>query len=408
MKSQRIRKNNGGDTISVKEGNSDMERVLPIRDIYAREILDSGGKPAVEIEILAGEDTVGKASVSVGIHAGAEETVEYVNSQAARTVIGMNVFDQKELDLELAKMCAEDDENGGNRSGVAKAALGISLAAARTAAEILKEPLYRYVGGIQPSVLPLPVISMIRGGTDAENTLDIKDFMIIPSAGHSLQEQLHMGTEIYRELKCVLMEKGFHTFTDESGGFIPNLPDAGTALGCMREAAEKAGYRMGRDVRFALDMSVRDLYDEEKGRYLFRCEGQIREHPVMRQTEEMIDFYEELVSEFPICLIQEPLIKSDCAGWEMLARRLGERVCLTEPVRADRPATLTAALRMMEKAREKGQKRVLSCCERETGDTWAADIAVACSAEFIRAGAPGRLECTSKYNRLLYIAERTG
>lgn len=422
-----------------------MERHLPIRDIFAREILDSRGNPTIEAEVLAGEDIVGRASVPSGASTGkyeaaelrdkekryngkgVEQAVENVNSRLAHAVIGINVFDQQEIDhVMLQEDRTEDKSNLG-----ANALLGVSMAAARAAAAALKIPLYRYLGGVRAKKMPVPMMNILNGGAHADNTLDIQEFMIVPVKETSFREQLRVCAEVYHELKAVLQNKGFHTAVGDEGGFAPDIADTREALRLLRDAVEQAGYRLGRDIMIALDVAASELYDAEKKAYVFSGEGKAQGHEVIRTTEEMMAYYEELLTEFPICSIEDPLDEEDWEGWQILTRQLGSRVQLvgddlfvTNPerlkkglelgaanavlIKINQIGTLTEAFHTIRIAQEAGYRTIISHRSGETEDTMIADIAVAFNAGQIKTGAPCRSERVAKYNQLLRIEEQLG
>ena len=420
-----------------------MEKQLPIRDIFAREILDSRGNPTVEVEVLAGEDIVGTAAVPSGASTGkyealelrdgearyggkgVEQAVENVNSRIAHIVIGMNVFDQEGIDRALIKADGTADKS---RLG-ANALLGVSLAAAHAAAKALKLPLYRYLGGVRAKQMPIPMMNILNGGAHADNTLDIQEFMIMPVSGDSFRERLRICAEVYHALKKVLKDRGMNTSVGDEGGFAPDLPDAREALRTLREAVEKAGYRLGRDIRIALDAAASELYDEESGKYRFPEESRMQGHAVERTVDEMIAYYEELISEFPICSIEDPLDQEDWEGWRRITERLGERVQLvgddlfvtsTERlkkgiemgaanailIKVNQIGTLTEAFEAVRTAQDAGYSAIISHRSGETEDTTIADIAVAFNTGQIKTGAPCRSERVAKYNRLLRIEEK--
>lgn len=420
-----------------------MEKQLPIRDIFAREILDSRGNPTVEVEVLAGEDIVGTAAVPSGASTGkyealelrdgearyggkgVEQAVENVNSRIAHIVIGMNVFDQEGIDRALIKADGTADKS---RLG-ANALLGVSLAAAHAAAKALKLPLYRYLGGVRAKQMPIPMMNILNGGAHADNTLDIQEFMIMPVSGDSFRERLRICAEVYHALKKVLKDRGMNTSVGDEGGFAPDLPDAREALRTLREAVEKAGYRLGRDIRIALDAAASELYDEESGKYRFPGESRMQGHAVVRTVDEMIAYYEELISEFPICSIEDPLDQEDWEGWRRITERLGERVQLvgddlfvtsTERlkkgiemgaanailIKVNQIGTLTEAFEAVRTAQDAGYSAIISHRSGETEDTTIADIAVAFNTGQIKTGAPCRSERVAKYNRLLRIEEK--
>ncbi len=421
-----------------------MDKEMLIRDIFAREILDSRGNPTIEAEVLAGENIVGRAAVPSGASTGkyeavelrdqeeryggkgVERAVENVNSCLAKAVIGMNVFDQKEIDRALCK--ADGTENKSNLG--ANAILGVSMAAARAAAKGLNIPLYRYLGGVQAKKMPLPMMNILNGGVHADNPLDIQEFMIVPVRETSFRERLRICAEIYHMLREVLKGKGRQTGVGDEGGFAPELADTKEALRTIRDAAERAGYRMGRDIMIALDVAASELYIEEKGGYIFAGEGKKGE-PVVRTTEEMISYYEELVEEFPIFSIEDPLDEEDWDGWKKLTKKIGNRVRLVGDdlfvtnaqrlrkgielgaanailIKVNQIGTLSETFETIKTAQEAGYNVIVSHRSGETEDTIIADIAVAFNTGQIKTGAPCRSERVAKYNRLLRIEEQIG
>ena len=421
-----------------------MDKEMLIRDIFAREILDSRGNPTIEAEVLAGENIVGRAAVPSGASTGkyeavelrdqeeryggkgVERAVENVNSCLAKAVIGMNVFDQKEIDRALCK--ADGTENKSNLG--ANAILGVSMAAARAAAKGLNIPLYRDLGGVQAKKMPVPMMKMLNGGVHADNPLDIQEFMIVPVRETSFRERLRICAEIYHMLRAVLKGKGLQTGVGDEGGFAPELADTKEALRTIRDAAERAGYRMGRDIMIALDVAASELYIEEKGGYIFAGEGKKGE-PVVRTTEEMISYYEELVEEFPIFSIEDPLDEEDWDGWKKLTKKIGNRVQLVGDdlfvtnaqrlrkgielgaanailIKVNQIGTLSETFETIKTAQEAGYNVIVSHRSGETEDTIIADIAVAFNTGQIKTGAPCRSERVAKYNRLLRIEEQIG
>lgn len=421
-----------------------MDKEMLIRDIFAREILDSRGNPTIEAEVLAGKNIVGRAAVPSGASTGkyeavelrdqeeryggkgVERAVENVNSCLAKAVIGMNVFDQKEIDRALCK--ADGTENKSNLG--ANAILGVSMAAARAAAKGLNIPLYRYLGGVQAKKMPVPMMNILNGGVHADNPLDIQEFMIVPVRETSFRERLRICAEIYHMLRAVLKGKGLQTGVGDEGGFAPELADTKEALRTIRDAAERAGYRMGRDIMIALDVAASELYIEEKGGYIFAGEGKKGE-PVVRTTEEMISYYEELVEEFPIFSIEDPLDEEDWDGWKKLTKKIGNRVQLVGDdlfvtnaqrlrkgielgaanailIKVNQIGTLSETFETIKTAQEAGYNVIVSHRSGETEDTIIADIAVAFNTGQIKTGAPCRSERVAKYNRLLRIEEQIG
>lgn len=419
-----------------------MLKNISITDIYAREILDSRGNPTIEVEVLAGENAIGRAQVPSGASKGRFEAVElrdggeryhglgvleavnHVNDRIAREIIGMNVLEQCEIDRMLKKLDrTEDKSNLG-----ANAMLGVSLAVAKAAANALQMPLYRYVGGVHVKKMPMPMMNILNGGSHADNTIDIQEFMILPIKASCFKEGLRMCAEIYQELKHILKKKGFQTSVGDEGGFAPNLTDTKEALRILVKAIGKAGYKPGEDVALALDAAASYLYKKEYKTYVFPGEGKMVGHGVIRSSEELIDYYQELIDEFPIVSIEDPLDEEDWEGWELITARLGQDIQLvgddlfvTNPkrletgiqkhvansilIKVNQIGTLTEALDTVELAKRAGYGVIISHRSGETEDTVIADLAVALQAEQIKTGAPCRSERVAKYNQLLRIEE---
>ncbi len=410
---------------------------LEIKDIYAREILDSRGNPTIEVEVLAGDKAWGRASVPSGASTGQFEAVELrdreeryrglgvkravenVNTLIAPALIGMNVFDQNGIDHFMIRMDGTKDKS---KLG-ANAILGVSMAVARAAADALKVPLYRYFGGIGGRRMPIPMMNILNGGKHADNTVDFQEFMIMPIGACCFKEGLRMCSEIYHTLKDLLKAKGMSTGVGDEGGFAPDLPDAKAVLGIIVEAIEKAGYKPGAGVSIALDVAATELYDKEEKKYVFSGEG------VKRTVFDMIDYYKELVNEFPIISIEDPLDEEDWSGWEMLTNCLGNKVQLVGDdlfvtnkerlqkgidvkaanailVKVNQIGTLTEAFETIQLAKTKGYRTIISHRSGETEDSIIADIAVAFQSGQIKTGAPCRSERVAKYNQLLRIEEQ--
>jgi len=419
-----------------------MYQHLPIRDVYAREILDSRGNPTIEVEVLVGDHTVGRASVPSGASTGkfeatelrdggaryqgkgVQRAVEHVNAHLANAVIGMNVFDQKEIDRVLCKT----DGSVNKKNLGANALLGVSLAAAHAAANALRLPLYKYLGGVNAKRLPVPMMNILNGGAHADNTLDFQEFMIMPVGAENFREGLRMCAEIYQVLKQLLKKAGLETAVGDEGGFAPDLPGAREALQFLKDAVEEAGYEMGKDIRIALDVAASELYHAESGKYLFPGESKMTGQKIARTAEEMIDYYQELALEFPICSIEDPLDEEDWDGWELLTIRLGGEIQLVGDdlfvtntkrlkqgiernvanailVKVNQIGTLTEAVEAIELAQKSGYRAIVSHRSGETEDTTIADLAVAFNTGQIKTGAPCRGERVAKYNQLLRIAE---
>lgn len=416
---------------------------LPITDIYAREILDSRGNPTVETEVtLAGEYTA-RASVPSGASTGRYEAVELrdgegrysglgvqravenVNTKIAPLLRGVNGLEQRTID----KMLVEADGTDNKTSLGANAILSVSMASARAAAKALRVPLYQYLGGIRPSVLPIPMMNIINGGKHAKNTLDFQEFMIVPAGAKSFDKGLRMGTEIYHSLKTLLKKRDLSTGVGDEGGFAPDLKDAGEVFKILQEAASMAGYKTGEDIFFAMDAAASELYHEETGLYEFPGETKMKGEKIGRRSEELIEYYEDLVNEFPIISIEDGLDEDDWEGWKKLTKVLGNRIQLVGDdlfvtntkklkvgiqkhaanailIKLNQIGTVSEAMDAIEMAHKNGYRTVISHRSGETEDTFIADLAVAVNAGQIKTGAPCRTERVAKYNELLRIEEQ--
>lgn len=413
-----------------------MYRYLPIRDVYAREILDSRGNPTVEVEVLAGETICGRASVPSGASTGQFEAVELrdggeryrglgvatavdnVNTRIAPEIIGMNIFDQTELDSLMIQLDGTD-----NKSNLgANAILGVSMAVAKAAANALEIPLYRYLGGVSAKKMPIPMMNILNGGKHADNTVDFQEFMIMPVGACCFKEGLRMCAEIYHTLKNILHDKHLSTAVGDEGGFAPDVKDAKEALSLIVEAVEKAGYKLREEVAIALDVAASELYNREFKKYVFEGED------VIRSSEEMVTYYETLISEFPIVSIEDPMDEEDWEGWKLMTERLGHKVQLVGDdlfvtntkrlqkgidmqvanailIKVNQIGTLTEAFKAIELAKTAGYRSIISHRSGETEDSMIADIAVAFGTGQIKTGAPCRTERVAKYNQLLRIEE---
>lgn len=420
-----------------------MYKYLPITDIYAREILDSRGNPTIEVEVLAGDEFCGRAAVPSGASTGqfealelrdieerygglgVEMAVDHVNARIAPAIIGMNIFDQAEIDEVLIQLDGTKDKSNLG----ANALLGVSMAVARAGAASLGLPLYAYLGGINAKRLPVPMMNIINGGKHADNSIDIQEFMILPVGASSFKEGLRMCAEVYHTLKKLLKDAGFSTAVGDEGGFAPNLPDAKAALRWIKNAVEKAGYQTGKDICFALDIAATELYDQKFKKYVFEGEKTEQGEAAVRSAEELIDYYEELLEEFPIVSLEDPLDEEDWDGWELLTTRLGLNVQLVGDdlfvtntkrlqkgiqrkaanailIKVNQIGTLTEAFDAIELAKTSGYRTIISHRSGETVDSFIVDLAVAFNAGQIKTGAPCRSERVEKYNQLLRIEER--
>ena len=424
-----------------------MEKYLEIIEVHGREILDSRGNPTVAAVVTVkdketGRCTKGMAAVPSGASTGQFEAVELrdgetryfglgvqhavknVDEKIASVLVGENALEQIRIDRILRETDGTD-----NKSNLgANAMLAVSMAVARAAAEALGLPLYRYFGGISPRLLPVPMMNILNGGKHAANTVDFQEFMIMPAQAENFAEGLRICAEIYHNLKKLLEEKGLSTGVGDEGGFAPNLPDAESVLDLLVEAIEASGYVPGQDIRIAMDAASSELYNEKTGMYHFPGESKLKGEEVLRDTGEMISYYERLVENYPIISIEDGLDENDWDGWQELTKRLGEKIQLVGDdlfvtntkrldagiklhcgnailVKVNQIGTLSEAFEAVEMAHKNGYKAVISHRSGETEDTTIADIAVALNAGQIKTGAPCRSDRVAKYNRLLAIEE---
>lgn len=424
-----------------------MEKYLEIIEVHGREILDSRGNPTVAAVVTVkdketGRCTKGMAAVPSGASTGQFEAVELrdgetryfglgvqhavknVDEKIASVLVGENALEQIRID----RILKETDGTDNKSSLGANAMLAVSMAVARAAAEALGLPLYRYFGGISPRLLPVPMMNILNGGKHAANTVDFQEFMIMPVQAETFAEGLRICAEIYHNLKKLLEEKGLSTGVGDEGGFAPDLPDAESVLDLLVEAIEASGYVPGQDIRIAMDAASSELYNEKTGMYHFPGESKLKGEEVLRDTGEMISYYERLVENYPIISIEDGLDENDWDGWQELTKRLGEKIQLVGDdlfvtntkrldagiklhcgnailVKVNQIGTLSEAFEAVEMAHKNGYKAVISHRSGETEDTTIADIAVALNAGQIKTGAPCRSDRVAKYNRLLAIEE---
>ena len=416
-----------------------MKNFLKIQDIKSMQILDSRGNPTVQVEVITEDGYVGKASVPSGASTGSfeavelrdgdknnylgksvEKAVENVNKKIAKKIIGMNVYDQRKIDIEMIKL--DDTPNKSNLG--ANAILGVSLAVAKAAAHSLGIELYQYIGGIYGMEMPIPMMNILNGGKHSENNINIQEFMIMPVGEITFAERLKRETEIYHTLKKVLKEKGHNVGVGDEGGFAPNLNNEEDALECITEAIKKAGYEPGKDIKLALDIASTEMYEEakkigEKGYYFWKTKE-------FKTENEMVEYLINLCEKYPISSIEDGLAEEDWEGWKILTEKLGNKIQLvgddlfvTNPKRLQRGinrniansiliklnqiGTLTETLETIKLAKKNGYNVIISHRSGETEDTTIADIAVAVNAGQIKTGAPCRTDRVAKYNRLLYI-----
>ena len=424
-----------------------MEKYLEIIEVHGREILDSRGNPTVAAVVTVkdketGRCTKGMAAVPSGASTGQFEAVELrdgetryfglgvqhavknIDEKIASVLLGENALGQIRID----RILRETDGTDNKSSLGANAMLAVSMAVARAAAEALGLPLYRYFGGISPRLLPVPMMNILNGGKHAANTVDFQEFMIMPVQAETFAEGLRICAEIYHNLKKLLEEKGLSTGVGDEGGFAPDLPDAESVLDFLVEAIEASGYVPGQDIKIAMDAASSELYNEKTGMYHFPGESKLKGEEVLRDTGEMISYYERLVENYPIISIEDGLDENDWDGWQELTKRLGEKIQLVGDdlfvtntkrldagiklhcanailVKVNQIGTLSEAFEAVEMAHKNGYKAVISHRSGETEDTTIADIAVALNAGQIKTGAPCRSDRVAKYNRLLAMEE---
>ncbi len=409
-----------------------------IVDVKAREILDSRGNPTVEVDLELACGAVGRAAVPSGASTGKREALELrnkrakryggkgvvtavknVNSVIAPDILGMDAADQVALDMHLIAL----DGTANKAKLGANAILGVSMAAARAAAEAFGQPLYQYLGGINARYLPLPMMNIVNGGVHAANNLDIQEFMIVPVGAQSIGQAVQMGAETFHALKKILKDRGLTTAVGDEGGFAPDFESHEAALQAIMEAIKNAGYKPGRDIGLALDPAASEFY--EKGKYVLKSEKR------KLSSDQMIDYWEKLIDEFPILSIEDGLAEQDWKGWEKMTDRLegsiqivGDDIFVTNPkifkkgiesgvanailIKLNQIGTLTETLETIEMAKQAGYMTVVSHRSGETEDTFIADLAVGINSGQIKTGSLSRSDRIAKYNQLIRIEEELG
>ena len=416
-----------------------------ILDVHAVEILDSRANPTLDVTVTLKDGITGSAAVPSGVSAGqyeayelrdgdkrhmghgVEQAVTNVNTRIADKIIGMNVLDQVKID----HLLIEADGTERKSKYGANAILGVSLACAKAASNALGLPLYRYLGGANAKVLPIPMMNILNGGKNADNIVDLQEFMIAPVGAEHFSQAMEMTCEIYHHLKKILREKGLATGVGDEGGFAPDLSTSSEALDLIVEAIEKAGYYAGKDVKIAIDAAASELYNDNSELYYFPGESKMAGKDIYRNAEEMVQYYEDLVTRYPIFSIEDGLNENDMKGWKLLTYRLGDKIQLVGDdlfvtntkrlsdgirdqianavlIKYNQIGTLTETLDAIEMAKNAGYKTIVSHRSGETEDRFIADLAVAAGTGQIKAGAPCRSERTAKYNRLLKIEEELG
>lgn len=415
---------------------------LEIEAVTGREILDSRGNPTVEVEVCLAGGATGRAAVPSGASTGkfeavelrdggeryngqgVKKAVEHVNSVLSEAVLFESAMDQRYIDHLLIE--ADGTENKAKLG--ANAILGVSMAVARAAANGLHMPLYRYLGGIHASKLPIPMMNILNGGKHADNTVDLQEFMIMPYGACCFSEGLRMCAQVYHTLKKLLKEDGYSTGVGDEGGFAPDLKNSEEVLGYLVKAMEKNGLKPGSDMKIAIDAASSELYDEATGMYLFPGESQMAGRQVRRSADEMVEYYRGLVDRFPICSIEDGLEEEDWDGWKMLTEQLGNRIQLVGDdlfvtntkrlkkgidleagnailVKVNQIGTLTESLEAIETAKEAGYACIVSHRSGETEDSTIADLVVGVNAGQIKSGAPCRSDRIAKYNQLIRIED---
>ncbi len=407
-----------------------------IEDIVGREVLDSRGNPTVEVSLTLESGISVTSAVPSGASTGTHEAlelrdgdknrykgkgvlkaVENINTVIADELIGRSVMDQKEIDDLMIKLDGTKDKS---RLG-ANAMLGVSMAVCRAAAAYSELPLYRYIGGIGACELPVPMLNIINGGSHADNSVDLQEFMIMPVGAPSFKEGLRISAEIFHTLKSVLKEKGYSTAVGDEGGFAPNLKSNEEALEVIVEAIEKANYKPGEDIKIAMDPAASEFY--ENGEYVFKKSTGERLSP-----EQMVDFYAKLVEKYPIISIEDGLAEDDWDGWKLMTEKLGDKIQLVGDdlfvtnierlqtgidkgiansilIKLNQIGTVSETIETIKLAHKKGYTAVVSHRSGETEDTFIADLAVALSTGQIKTGSTSRSERIAKYNQLLRIEE---
>lgn len=410
-----------------------------IIEVYGREVLDSRGNPTVEVEVYTAAGGFGRAIVPSGASTGAYEAIElrdggdrymgkgvenavaHINEVIAHEILDYDVLDQ--LGIDEALLDLDGTENKAKLG--ANAILGVSLAVAKAAADELGLPLYQYIGGVGARTLPVPMMNILNGGEHADNNVDIQEFMIMPVGADSFKEGLRMGAEVYHHLKKVIKSKGLSTGVGDEGGFAPDLKSNVEALELIVEAVKEAGLTPGEDIVFALDVAASEMYDSDKKVYVLKGEGK------ELTAEEMVAWYEDIVSRFPVKSIEDGLDEDDWEGWKMLTERLGKKIQLVGDdlfvtnvkrlargieegvgnsilIKLNQIGSLTETIDAVNMAHRASMTAVISHRSGETEDATIADLAVALNTGQIKTGAPARTDRVAKYNQLLRIEDELG
>lgn len=412
-----------------------------ITDIYAREVLDSRGNPTVEVELYTESGAFGRGIVPSGASTGEHEAVELrdgdksrfmgkgvtkavdnVNKLIAKEIVGYDVTDQRAIDQAMIKL----DGTPNKAKLGANAILGVSIAAARAAADELEMPLYNYLGGFNAHVLPTPMMNVINGGAHANNDVDFQEFMIMPVGASSVKEAIRMGSETFHNLKAILNERGYSTAVGDEGGFAPDLKNNEEPFEILVEAIERAGYKLGKDIAIAFDCAASEFYNEETGKYDLKGEG---ENGQSFTAEEFVDLLDSIVDKYPIVSIEDPLDENNWEDWQMATAKLGKKVQIVGDdlfvtntdylakgikmgvansilIKVNQIGTLTETVEAIEMAKEAGYTAIVSHRSGETEDTTIADLVVAMNAGQIKTGSMSRTERIAKYNQLMRIEDQ--
>jgi enolase len=412
-----------------------------IASVHARQILDSRGNPTVEVDVTLEDGSMGRAAVPSGASTGAHEAVELrdgdknrwggkgvgkavaaVNGEIAEAVVGLEAEDQAAID---AEMIALDGTENKSRLG-ANAILGVSLATAKAAADALGLPLYRYVGGVDANLLPVPMMNILNGGAHADNNVDFQEFMVMPVGAPSFSEALRWGVETFHTLKSVLKKRGYNTAVGDEGGFAPSLKSNEEAIESILEAITQAGYKPGTDIAIALDPASSEFFDTEKKQYVFKKSDKSTKTP-----QQMVDYWAKWVSQYPIVSIEDGVAEDDWDGWKAMTDKIGGKVQLVGDdlfvtnverlqmgiergvansilIKLNQIGTVSETLDSISLANRNGYTAVISHRSGESEDTFIADLAVATSAGQIKTGSASRTDRIAKYNQLLRIEEELG
>jgi enolase len=412
-----------------------------ISQVHAREILDSRGNPTIEAEVTLEDETMGRAAAPSGASTGEHEAVELrdgdreryngkgvlhavgnVNEGIAQALLGKNAMAQREIDGAMLEL----DGTPNKAKLGANAILAVSMACARAAANSLKLPLYRYLGGVSANLLPTPMLNILNGGAHADSNVDFQEFMAIPVGAESFSEALRWGVEVFHALKAVLKKRSYNTAVGDEGGFAPSLKANVEAIELILQAIQNAGFRPGQDVAIALDPATSEFYDSEKGKYIFHKSDQS-----IKSSQEMVRFWADWVRQYPIVSIEDGLAEDDWDGWRLLTKELGNKIQLvgddlfvTDTARLTRGieqraansilikvnqiGTVSETLDAIDLARRNNYTSVISHRSGETEDTFIADLAVATGAGQIKTGSASRTDRVAKYNQLLRIEEELG